>query len=294
MLLLGSLLGRVTKAQPEPLSAFIQKAEHAGASGELMRAVADRGREAGLSSESTIRLLRPALDLAKQDYPTKSVLVTALEGMSKQVPPQRLLATLDGVHGRTERAGTLVSGWLRGREGLSPEEDARLALIENAARAQQRGFSPSELERVWSVLTATEEDRSPALSAVATAFEVLPELPGSERSPTIAGRLLKRALDAGYSATEMRQLPTALRPEGIRRMPSAALSRRATRLVGKGASAAEVRQNLSVGEAPFGPGKSDGPQMGESPGPIGTFGLDRVRTERRPPGDRPPPSNGPS
>lgn len=293
MLLFGSLCGGATKAQPESLFTVIQKAERAGASGELVRTVADRGREAGFSSEATTRLLRPILELAEEGYPTQSVLMRALEGISKQVPPPRLQTALGDMQGRTAQAGALASGWLRGREGLDTEHDARRALVEHVARAQKNGFSPSTLEQVWSGLHTNTKGPAPTLSAIATAFEVLPELPGSENSPSIAGRLLGRAIDAGYSTAELRQLPSALRPEGTRQLPHTAITRRAVRLVSQGASAVDVRRNLPIRGAPFGSTESNGPQIGESPAPIGAFGLDRVRPVRSPPDDRPPPSNGP-
>jgi len=300
---MGAALGLVflvlalpTDTWAQPVQSLLKKGETAGADVELMRTVASRAQHAGFDDAATADLLRPAVALAERDLPATPLLNKTLEGLAKQVPAGRMTPVLQQLQSHTQEAGTLVSTWLdrpdaqalTGETGSAPTERNRL--IADIAEARQQDLPGTTIENFLARLPEAVERRPVPLSEVATAVSAMPDLPGVRENPDVAEQLLSTALNAGYDAESLRQLPTAL--EQARRgsdRPSSALAKGATRAIARGTPAADVLRTLFQGGVPgVGPpaGAGEGapstpPGQGKPPGKGG-----------RPPGAGPPNTPG--
>ncbi|MFO8098993.1 MAG: hypothetical protein R6T83_05140 [Salinibacter sp.] len=284
-LLLTALLPFGAAAQDASVQPLLERGQEAGADADLMRTVARRAEAANLSSTATTDLLEPAVSLAEQDLPTRPVLNKALEGLSKNVPPERMRSVLQQLRTGTEQAGQLVSGWLQQEEtramletGEDPvSERGRAELIASVADAQQQKVSPETIESFLNELPGTTERRPVPLSNVSVAVGVLPDLTANGEVGSAARDVLVAALNAGYDAESMRQLPTAI--EQARRetqQPAAAIAKGTAQAISWGTPAANVLRNLFRGAPPAGPPAHTG---------------DGGQGQNGPPDD--PPDNGP-
>jgi len=283
-----------------PVSSLIEQGRAAGADAALMRTVATRAQDAGFSAQATADLLRPAVALAEQDLPASPLMNKALEGLAKQVPAARMGPVLRQLGTHTQEAGALVSTWasrgatqaLLGRSGPPPQAE-RNRLITTIAEARQQNLPLPAVEQFLNRLPDAVERRPVSLSAVTTAVGTMPDLPAARENPGLARELLSAALNAGYDAESLRQLPAAL--EQARRAsqrPTTAIARGAAQAITKGTPASAVLRSLFQGSIPgggppagVGPGASGGPPgQGKPPGAGG-----------RPPGAGPPedPGGGP-
>lgn len=217
-----------------------------------MRKVIARGEEANLPPQMIGQLLRPAVSSAQKHHPTAPLLLTALEGLSKRVPTDRLTVALKTFQLQIETAAQLVS-----REHPAPpssqESVARLRLIESVAQAHRRGLSWTTVRQLYEALL--DAQTSPSRPVLTAAFEVAPALPGSRSSPESVRTLLVATLAEGYSKTDIRKLPDILRPAPSERPPTAAL-RATIRAVERGRSPAEMGRfafTTAPLTGPFGP-----------------------------------------
>lgn len=267
-----------------PVSSLIEQGRAAGADAALMRTVATRAQDAGFSTQATADLLRPAVDLAEQGLPAAPLMNKALEGLAKQVPAARMGPVLRQLGTHTQEAGALVSTWasrgdtqaLLGRSGPPPQAE-RNRLITTIAEARQQNLPLPAVEQFLNRLPDAVERRPVSLSEVTTAVGTMPDLPAVRENPTLAQELLSAALNAGYDAESLRQLPAALeQAQRTSSRPTTAIARGAAQAITKGTPASAVLRSLFQGSIPGG-----GPPAGVEPGASGN-----------PPGQGKPPGAG--
>jgi len=280
VLLVFGLVGpRSAIGQDADVQALLERGRNAGADAEQMQMVAQRARRAGLSTEATASLLRPAVALAEQDLPSNSLLSKTLEGLAKRVPPSRMQPVLQQYRTHTEEAGRLVSQWtqqsdvrqLLGASENTPsnaERKARAQLVTAAAEAQQQDIPAKDIEAFLNGLPQGAERRPVSLGQVAAAVGVLPDLPGNGTSPETARTLLTSALNAGYSPESLRQLPSALQSAHQKsKQPVDVLASGAAQAIASGTPAATVLQSLFQGGLPGGGPPAGAGPPGNTPGP---------------------------
>jgi len=216
---------------------LLERATTAGANADQMQTVARRARQAGLSREAAASLLRPAVGLAEEDLPAEPVLTKALEGLAKQLPPDRIEPVLLQQSNRTEQAGQVVSRWRQQPEVKrllgSPEDppgNEQKPNVENRADAQEksgtRRMGPEGLitaaadalqqdvraRDLEAFLNGLPEKAGPSVSAgqLTAAIGVLPDLLAAGTSLETAGELLTSAIGAGYGPESLSKMPEAL------------------------------------------------------------------------------------
>lgn len=282
-LLVAMLLPAGAVGQPASVQSLIEEGRQAGVDADLMRTVANRAEAAGIGAQQTAELLRPAVTLAGRDLPTRPLLNKTLEGLAKRVPPSRMSPVLQRLQAHTEQAGGLVSGWLDRSEvqtlvgASATDAAARTQLITNVTEAQQQEVPLTAVEQFLNGLPEKVSRKSVPLAQVATAVSVMPDVPGSRRTPAVASQLLMTALDAGYDDESLRQLPAALeRAQRSSQRPATAIARGVTQTIAKGAPADRVLRSLFQGGMPGG-----GPPSSAGNGPPGA-----------PPGQGKPPGQG--
>lgn len=300
LLLFATAVPRGAIGQDADVQALLNRGRAAGADAEQLRMVTQRARQAGLSPEATASLLRPTVALAEQGLPTSPLLSKTLEGLAKRVPPPRMQQVLQQHRTYTEQAGQLVTQWTqrsevhqllgesRGRPGdgsTKPPESLVIAVAE----AQQQGLSAKDIEAFLGGLPANVERRPLSLGQVATAVNVLPDLPGEGLSSKTARRLLTSALDAGYSPESLRQLPSALQSAHRKsNRPVDVLANGAAQAIAQGSPAAKVLQSLFQGGVPGG-----GPPAGVGNAPQGSGPGSGKPPDTGPPDNAGPPDDPP-
>ena len=250
--------------QPASVPSLIEQGQEAGADAALMRTVARRAEAAGLGAQQTADLLRPAITLAERDLPTQPLLTKTLEGLAKRVPPARMSPVLQQLRTHTEQAGGLVSGWL-GRSDVRQlvgetgnDAAARTQLITSVTEAQQQNVPLTAVRQFLDGLPENGSRQRVPLGQVATAVSVMPDVPGGTRSPAATSQLLTAALNAGYDAESLRQLPAALeRAQRSIQRPASTVARGVAQAIAKGTPAARVLRSLFQGGMPGGAPPSD-------------------------------------
>lgn len=295
-LCLGAVLTAVLLAVGTPRGAagqdmgtegLLEQGRAAGISVERLRAVARRARQAGLSGEATASLLRPAVALAEQGLPASSVLSMALEGLAKQVSPDRIQQSLHASQIRTEKAGPLIRRWASPPKRRSASEASRERLITVTAETLRQGVPAREVKALLGRLSPGGDEGQ--IGRVTGAIGVLPAMRRAGVPSEAAARLLAAAVGAGYDAESLRQMPSALqqaRQESGR--PLGTLAQGVIRAAARGIPAAQVLRGFLPGaglggvlratrppEVTLGPGASPGPGglssgapgIGRKPGP---------------------------
>ncbi len=254
-----------------PVQSLIEQAEQTDTDVELMRTVASRAQQNGLDADATADLLRPTVALAEKDLPTTPLLNKTLEGLAKQVPANRMNPVLQQLQTHTEAAGTLVSTWqnqeatqrlLGGDGGASSGRDQ---LITTIAEARQQDLPLTHVEQFLKALPDAVSDRTLSLADVGTAVSVMADLPGGRKNPEAARQLLTTALNAGYDAAALRQLPAALeQAQRASNRPVAALTKGVADAIAGGVPSDRMMRTLAQGDVPGGNAATARPEVPET------------------------------
>lgn len=269
---------QVTGAQAPGAQALMERGRKAGADVGRMRAVARRARRSGLSREASASLLRPAVRLAEQGLPAGPLLTKTLEGLAKQVPPDRLQSFLQEQRAFVQRAGRVVGQWPPAQKRSGANRQAPGDLITAAAETLRKGVPAEDIEALLNGLPGEADGRRLSTGQVVGTVGTLPDLLGRGARPETARRLLTSAIGAGYDAESIRRLPSALqsaRRESKR--PVGALAEGAAKAIARGAPATRVLGGLFPGGLPGGglparagpPGTTPGVGKPPDPGPPG-------------------------
>jgi hypothetical protein len=256
MLLAGILLMEAPSALADPVSQNL---------GHLTAAVQDRSREmlrARVSAEDTVQLVQAmhaqafsedlmlkaqsvVLEARREDLPARPVINKALEGMAKQVPPERILYAMEEVRSRyafafgmarslavrgdqVSRLGTLMAEALAA--GLSRQQTADIM-----ARLRERSGQTPPGELVELAVASLEMARDMARLGVA---------------PGAASEVVTAALSKGFSAHDVNAMHQSLMSQSQSHSPQA---------VAKGLAAA-----VQQGQAPQGAGHGGSMGTGSS------------------------------
>ena len=256
-----------------------------------MQMIARRTRRAGLGAGAAASLLRPAVRLAEQGLSAGPLLAKALEGLAKQVPRARMQPVLRKQRLHTEQAGQLVRQGAPARKGSPVRKESsdpkrtRDRLLATAADALREGVSAGDIEAFLSGLPEKPR-RPPSAQQVTAAVVVLPDLLEAGSSPKAMRRLLTSAIEAGFGAESIRQLPSVL--QGAHRgrpQPVGVLAEGAAKAIARGTPATRVLGGLFPGGIP-----GDGLPAGAGP-PGTTPGVGKPPTAG--PSDEPEPPGGP-
>lgn len=241
---------------------LVTRGVRAGADAQLLEELRGRAAASGLSERETAGLLEPAVDLAERGLPTRMVLQKGLEGLSKRVPAARISGVLAELGSAVDRAGGVVDPWLEGpgvRESVRPppargasrEDPVRSTIVEGTAHAFFRGASEGTVRSLLGRIPAELRAREVSAITLAVGIEVLPDVPLADRNPGMVADLVLEAVNAGFGAEELRELPTALRAAERRgQLPAEAVARGALKQMSEGTPAATVLENLFQGDFP--------------------------------------------
>ncbi len=260
---------------------LMERGRQAGMDVELLSALESRANAAGLDVAETARLIEPAVLLAEQQLPSRAVVQRALEGLAKQVPPDRIAEVLGRLQHASERAGERGGAWLERSDvremlGVNARQDearARSVVMEGLAQAYNREAPAEALDAALERIPQEVGPGRTSPAAVGAALQVLPDLAISAQEPNLAAGLLTQALNSGFAARDLRQLPAALEAAERRgEMPAEAAARGALSEMAMGTPAAMVLERLFQGQIPGQPPGGTPPGLDRRPGGGGQGG----------------------
>lgn len=268
----------------DSLSDLIGEARSAGIEQSKINALQERAGQRGISDAELIAIIRPAVSMAEQNLPSDMIFDKAFEGLSKGVPFQQIESMLGMISENSIRAAGIVDPWIE-----RPEISAMLArggdarnqqrfrneMIKAGSKTLRQNFSEEVFQETIHTIADQRgiEQRNPG--TVVAAANILSDLPSAAENPTESARIILRALEGGFEASDLQNLPRAMNMAQRRsQLPAGAVMEGVSRQMQGGVPAEQILQNLFNGNI------GGGPPGGTPPG------LNRGDRDRRgPPGN---------
>lgn len=280
LLVFGLMLGLPanTVAQNGSLAELIESAQAAGIEQSKISDLQARAEVRGISDEQLMSIIRPAVSMAKMNLPHEMIFEKAFEGMSKNVPFERMQPVFSSIMESSERAAGYVDEWVvrpevgRMLERSSERMDQnrfRNEMVRAGAKTLSQNFDG---EAFRETLSAVAEDRiinTVRPSSVLAAINILSDLPSAAQQPTQTVGIVLSALEGGFGASDLQKLPGAMNMAQRRsQLPAQAVAEGFSQQLRGGLPAAQILQNLFNG------------QVGGGPPGMTPPGLDRERGNR--------------
>jgi hypothetical protein len=246
------------KVSEDSLQHVVERAANAGMSAEKLQTLVDRSRSAGLSNRQIAELINPAAELSEQDLPGKIIIQKAFEGLAKGIPPNRIHPVILDLKVRIQEAEKVVDPWMK-NNGNDEQENyitkngnersVRLLLIEATANALSADANEKQITGLLGNLGQATDAITLHPRTLATAIQILPDLITTEQDPDLSYQLLTNAVNAGFTATDLNQLPQAMMlAKQNSRLPAKAVASGFTRQIENGLTASQIIQNLQLGK----------------------------------------------
>jgi hypothetical protein len=262
--------------QNQPLDELIQKARDAGIEQARIDDLQNRAANRGMSDEQLAMILEPAVALAEQNLPSDMIFQKAMEGIAKGVPGERMAPVLQNIRQGTESVVPVVNDWVD-RESVgrmiaqSGEQFDRESFREQLMNVSAKAVSQQVgLDLVQDILNAMDEEgvmnRSKPSSVIA-AVNIMPDIPAMHERPEDVKGLVVRAVQGGFSASEIQRLPGAMNMAQRRsQLPAAAVIQGVAEQMRADIPAVEILQNLFDGKVGGGPPGGVPPGLINNPG----------------------------
>lgn len=223
--------------------------------------VLERANERGIDQGDLTRLLEPAFGLAERDLPSDFIMQKLLEGFAKGVPPGLMMPLVNSIQEHTPRAVSIANNWTEKPEVASfmerngeQEPKFRNELVNANLKSLTQQVGPEILEGVLEGIGQESVLERTTPRSVIAAVGILPDLPASARQDNAARALLSRAVEGGFSASDLQKLPGAMNAAERRsQLPAASVVEGVAQQLGSGIPASQVLQNLFNGNVNPGP-----------------------------------------
>jgi hypothetical protein len=240
-----------------------QEPEVTGIDQERIDELQSRALNRGYSEEQFAMILEPALQMAGQNLPAELLLQKAMEGVAKGVPAQQMVPVLQNIQRGTEAMVPVISQWVE-RDEVSQmldhseerfdRDQLRQEMLKVSSKAVSQQVGPELVEDILNTLTDLGVIQNSRPSSVIAAVGVMPDIPSIGEQPDIAKGVLVRAVQSGFSASEMQRLPGAMNMAQRRsQLPAAAVIEGVSQQMQGGIPASEILQNLFNGNIGGGP-----------------------------------------
>ncbi len=190
-----------SQAAKELLLKKAYDAANAGIPPDDVAIVIDRGLRQGADSRTMEGFLDTAVKVRKQNLPVRPVLDRIQQGLSKGVPPGRILDVTERLAEKLNRAGTLTGNLTQ--SGVKADNDREK---ENAIQTVARALERSIPENAITQAGLRVKKHNYPLSIFGGAVDMMTNLVESGVSVERAARLVNKALDKGYSEKDMSRM----------------------------------------------------------------------------------------
>lgn len=268
----------------DSLSDLIGEARSVGIEQSKINALQERAAQRGISDAELIAIIRPAVSMAERNLPSEMIFDKAFEGLSKGVPFQQIEPMLGMIAENSMRVAGIVDPWIERAEirGMlerggyaGNQQKFRNEMIKAGSKTLRQNFSEEVFQETIHTIADQRgiEQRNPG--TVVAAANILSDLPSAAENPTESARIILRALEGGFEASDLQNLPRAMNMAQRRsEIPAGAVLEGVSRQLQGGLPAEQILQNLFNGNI------GGGPPGGTPPG------LNRGDRDRRgPPGN---------
>lgn len=274
----------VSASQAQTLGDLIEQARSAGIEQSRIVDLQNRAEARGIGDEELMNIIRPAITMAEQNLPHEMIFEKAFEGISKRVPVQQIQPVLNSIAESSARAAQIVDIWVEkpevrrmlNREGERMNRTRfRNEMIKASSKGLMQNFDRNVMEETLESVAQSSAMERAQPSGIITAISILSDLPSAAQEPAESARIVLRALEGGFDASDLQKLPGAMSMAQRRsQLPAQAVAEGLARQLQGGLPASQILQNLFNGEVGGGP-----------PGNVPP-GLNRERPGRRggPPG----------
>ena len=274
----------VSALQAQTLGNLIEQARAAGIEQSRIVDLQNRAEARGIGEEDLMNIIRPAIAMAEQNLPHDMIFDKAFEGISKRVPVQQMQPVLNSIAENSALAAQFVDVWVEkpevnqmlNRAGERMDRGTfRNEMIKASSKGLMQNFDRNVMEETLESVAQSSAMERARPSGIITAISILSDLPTAAQEPAESARIVLRALEGGFDASDLQKLPGAMNMAQRRsQLPAQAVAEGLARQLQGGLPASQILQNLFNGEVGGGP-----------PGNVPP-GLDRERPGRRggPPG----------
>jgi hypothetical protein len=240
-----------------------QEPEVTGINQDRFEELQSRALNRGYTHEQLAMILEPAQQMAGQNLPTELLFQKAMEGIAKGVPAQQMATVLQNIQRGTEAMVPVISQWVERNEVsqmLDRSEERfdrellRQEMLKVSSKAVSQQIGPELVQDILNTLTDQGVIQNSRPSSVIAAVGIIPDIPSFGDQPDMAKGVLVRAVQSGFSASEMQRLPGAMNMAQRRsQLPAAAVIEGVSQQMQGGVPAAEILQNLFNGNVGGGP-----------------------------------------
>ncbi len=248
--------------QATDLESVVAEAQKAGIEQSTLDEIRSKARQGGLADEDIAELVRPAVDLAQQGLPADIIFSKVMEGLSKNVPANRISAVLQKIKGATEQSEPVVDRWMNASNAGDQipsgsdmsEEEFRSEMISSVSKGLMSGVPEGEISALLDEVTSTGALAQSSPRSVATAVRVFPELPTTAENPEKSRSFIIRSLKSGFNSSELQKLPGAMTVAQRRsQLPAASVIEGVAQQLRSGVPAKQILKNLFNGNIGGGP-----------------------------------------
>lgn len=249
--------------QAQSLTELIERASSFGIDQSQISTLQSRGMEMGLSEEDVMNLILPAVAMAEKNLPHDMIFDKAFEGISKRVPVDQLQPILNSILESSSQSAQFIDRWVERPEvgNMLQKPDAgigqaefRNEMIKATSKGLMQNFDRGVMEETLNAVADGGIMERTRPSGIITAISVLSDLPSGAQEPAESARLVLRALEGGFNASDLQKLPGAMGMAQRRsQLPAQAVAEGLTRQLQGGFPASEILQNLFNGELGGGP-----------------------------------------
>jgi len=153
-----------------------------------------------------------------------------------------------------EEVRAMVAAGSGSRDADVAARDFRNMILENTSYALQQNMREETVSEFLDQVISEKVYEKSGMSPVASAVRALPDLPTTVENPAASNRLLVRALNAGFTAGEVQQLPDALKSAQFHsQLPAENIAQGMQHQMGQGIPAEHILENLFQGDVGGGP-----------------------------------------
>lgn len=254
------LLAGVGTVQGQDLEDVLREALDNGIEVSQLEELQERSYANGLTAEEVSLLLKPAVSLAGQNLPFDNVMQKAFEGLTKNVPVQRMVPVLNHIESATVTASGIVGPWVAHpqiremvrRESMS-EDRFRMAMIQATSRSIQQDIPPEVAGQLLDEIVERSIPQQSRSSDIVAAVGILPDL-SLDGEFARSQALVVRALESGFGTNDLQRLPAAMNVASQRsQLPAASVIEGVSNQLRSGVPASQVLENLFNGNIGNGP-----------------------------------------
>lgn len=260
----------------DTIDSLLNNAIESGIDQDRIAEVRQRVEARGMSEEEFMSILKPAIEMARDNLPYEMIFEKVFEGLSKGVPAQRMSPVLSSIRENASRSAQMVDRWMerpevgqfveRG-EGRMQREQFRNEMIKAGSKAMMHNVDEEILFETLNSVSEGDMERVRPTGLLA-AINVLSDLPNGANESTQNARLVLKALQSGFEAGDIQKLPAALHMAQRRsQLPIAAVGEGFLQQLERGFPSERILQNMFNGEIGGGPpGNVPGGIMNDRPG----------------------------